>query len=338
MGRVSVLIVGAGAMGLVNGYYLQLGGAEVTFLVRPGKKMAGTAPTLLYCYDDGALKTFDGYRVEDDMAALGDVLFDYALVTLDHALCVSDEGSALLKTLGKMFANTKTVLVTGGVGIGLREHIIMTTGLPEERIINGGLTVLCHQSSADLPVNSPTDAALLKKSRVAYRHLSRVSLVLDDMFPQTANAIAELYNRSGESSCAVIDKALFAVRTNSAFPMLAAGEIAGWPGIRELMGQGELWALSCEAQREVASLPQFGMGDAAVARLMSNEALGEAHLQTEQACLPLNYQQFNRFHHGGKVSGQNLLVMRKCAEAGKQAGRQMSALSEIIERLLQVRR
>ena len=43
-------------MGLVTGYYLQRGGAKVTFLVRPGKKQDSAAPAILYCYDDGTLK------------------------------------------------------------------------------------------------------------------------------------------------------------------------------------------------------------------------------------------------------------------------------------------
>lgn len=337
MTSASFLIVGAGAMGLVNGYYLHLGGSEVTFLVRRGKKAASAPPALLYCYDDGELKNFDGYRVEDDVTALADDHFDYIIFTLDYALCVGEEGTALLKTLGQMFAGTKTILVMGGVGIGLRDHLVRTTGLPEERIINGVLGLLSHQPSADLPVHPPTDAAMLEKSRMAYRDLRGVSLVLDDMFPDTANTLSEIYGRSGKSGCAIIERSQLAVMTNSAFPMFAAAEIAGWPSIKELAEQDELWSLSCAARREVASLPEFGMSDEIIAQTMSDEALTKAQIQTEDACLPLDYQAFNRFHHGGKVSAQDLEVMRNCAEAGKRLGRPMSALTEIIERLEQIR-
>lgn len=324
-------------MGLVNGYYVHLGGSDVTFLVRPGKKAASAPPSLLYCYDDGELKSFDGYRVEDDVASLGGEEFDYAIVTLDFALCVAEEGTALLKALGEMFADTRTVLVIGGVGIGLRDHFISTTGLPEERILNGCLGLLSHQPSADLPVHPPSDAAALARSRMAFRDMRGVSLVLDDMFPQTAQALSEIYGRSGQSGCAIIEQAQLAVMTNSAFPVLAAAEIAGWISMRKLTMQDEHWSLSCEARREVAALPEFGMDDATIAQTMSDEALAKAQIQTEEICLPLDYQAFNRFHHGGKVATQDLEVMRNCARAGERHGRSMMALNEIIKRLEQTR-
>ena len=42
-----VLIVGAGATGLVAGYHLQLAGAEITFLVRPKRLLALSQPQIL---------------------------------------------------------------------------------------------------------------------------------------------------------------------------------------------------------------------------------------------------------------------------------------------------
>ena len=40
----AVLVVGAGAVGLVMGYHLSLAGAQVTFLVRAGRKQAFQSP------------------------------------------------------------------------------------------------------------------------------------------------------------------------------------------------------------------------------------------------------------------------------------------------------
>ena len=172
---------------------------------------------------------------------------------------------------------------------------------------------------------------------MAFRDLRGVSLVLDDMFPETAKTLTEIYGRSGRSGCAIIEKAQLAVMTNSAFPVLAAAEIAGWISMRELTTQDELWSLSCEARREVAALPEFGMDNATITQTMSDEALAKAQIQTEETCLPLDYQAFNRFHHGDKVSAQDLEVMRNCAKAGEHHGHPMSALNEIIERLKQTR-
>ena len=333
MTQKSVLIVGAGSMGLVIGYYLQRGGTKVTFLVRPGKKQQSKAPSVLYCYDDGTLKYLNDYDVEDDVAALADKSFDYAIVTFDHAIAESEEGTALLRALGKILADKETILITGGVGLGLREHFLRTTGLPEERILNGILGLLSHQTTADLPINPPTDAKLLKSASMAYRHLGPTSMFVDSTFPEAAATFAEIYNRNQESTCDIMDKTQFAVLTSSAFPMLAAAEVAGWCPIAELVAQTELWALSCDAQREIAALPEFGPGNDAIVETMTNEAAAGIHVYVEQAAMPLDYQAFNRFHHGGKVSGQDFEIMRKCAVAGQRGGRPMTALSELMRRL-----
>ncbi|MET0547440.1 MAG: 2-dehydropantoate 2-reductase N-terminal domain-containing protein [Caulobacterales bacterium] len=333
MTQESVLIVGAGAMGLINGYYLQQGGAKITFLVRPGKKAQSAPPAILYNYGSGELERFESYRVEDNLAALAGETFDYAIVTFDHAIAMSEDGTALLKALGKAFADKNTVIIMGGVGLGLREHFIQTTGLPESRILNGVLGLLSHQSSADLPLHAPTDAAKLKQSRMAYKHLNENSFMLDNMFPEVAQKFADLYTRSGKSGCAIIDKVQFAVMNNTAFPVLAAQEIAGWANIAELTAQKDLWALSCRAAREAAGLPELGMGDAIAEQAMSDETLAATYLGVEAASLPLDFAAFNRFHHGGKVAEQDLEIMKKCAAAGERGGRPMSALKEIIARL-----
>lgn len=333
MNHPSFLIVGAGATGLVNGYYLHLGGSSVTYLVRPGKKVASAPPAVLYSYDDGELKTFDGFNVEDDVAALADRTFDYVIVTLDYAACFSEQGTKLLASLGRTFADTSTVLVHTGIGMGLREHVVGASDLPLERVLSGLASISSHQTTASLPVTPPTDAATLAKARVAYRHLSGMSLVVGDASPEAAHNLAEIYNRSGRSGSAVVPQSQLEVQTNAIFPCLAAAEIAGWPSMKDLTAIGDLWSLSCEAQREVASLREFGMPADVIAETMSDDALAQSQIRTEQACLPLDYQAFNRFHHGVKVSAQDLQVMRKCRDAGQRQGLRMSALNQIIVQL-----
>jgi len=337
MAGENILIVGAGAMGLVNGYYLQLGGAKVTFLVRPGKKAASAPPAALYNYASNELERFEDYRVVDNFAEIAGETFDYAIVTLDHALAMSEDGTALLRAMGKAFADKNTVVIMGGVGIGLRAHYLKTTGLPENRVLNGCLGLLSHQSTAELPIHAPTDAAKLKQSRMAYKHISADSFILDDTSPEEAKKFAAIYGRSGKSGCAIFDKTQFAVMNNTAFPMLAALEIAGWPNVPGLIAQKDLWALTCRATREAASLPDLGMGSAAVEQAMSDDALSAMHTGIETAVLPLDYAAFNRFHHGHKVADQDLEIMKKCAAAGKKGGRPMTALTEIISKLEKLR-
>jgi hypothetical protein len=70
-----------------------------------------------------------------------------------------------------------------------------------------------------------------------------------------------------------------------------------------------------------------------IKRTMTDQILGETQRQIEEICHPLDYQAFNRFHHGGKVSEQDLLVLKNCLEAGHREGRAMTALTEIIAAL-----
>ncbi|KAK2694495.1 hypothetical protein Focb16_v003954 [Fusarium oxysporum f. sp. cubense] len=57
----TVLIVGAGSMGLVTGYHLSLAGAEVTYLVRPKRAGELEQPQFLYWLDKQELHEFKSY-------------------------------------------------------------------------------------------------------------------------------------------------------------------------------------------------------------------------------------------------------------------------------------
>jgi Ketopantoate reductase PanE/ApbA len=85
MSKPSVLIVGAGALGVATGYHLNLAGAAVTYLVRPARLKALQAAQVLYCYDDAQLKHFSDYHAVDCVAEAAKQNYDFVLVTLDLA-------------------------------------------------------------------------------------------------------------------------------------------------------------------------------------------------------------------------------------------------------------
>ena len=334
MKKPSVLIVGAGAMGMVNGYYLNLAGAQISFLVRPGRRAVFSAPQTLYCYDDGELKTFDGYRVIEAIADADAAALDYVLITLDGASSRSASGTAMLKEVGAAILPGSATLIMGGVGIGLREHYLQSTGLPPSRVLNGILGVLCHQVSADLTAHTSTDSGKLAKAALAYRHFShRTSLMLESTNPASARRFAALYNRNGLSRCIVINERLSSAMTNSVFPMLAASQIAGWPSVDGLVHNRELWHLACRAQNEIAALPRHGWIGKLFSMLMTDRLSAMLHRKLEKDALPLSYQAFNRYHHGGKVHEQDVEIMRNCLIEGQHQGLGMPALKELLDRL-----
>ena len=130
MSKPSVLIVGAGAVGLAVGYHLSLAGADITFLVRPGRSSACASPQQLYCYDDAELKTFAGYHVVESIAELTEMPFQFVIVTLDGHSSFTEEGTALLRNLGDAIRTSEATVIMSGVALGLREHYLQSMRIP----------------------------------------------------------------------------------------------------------------------------------------------------------------------------------------------------------------
>jgi ketopantoate reductase len=329
----SVLIVGAGAMGLVAGYHLNLGGAEVTFLVRPGRKETFSPPQRLYCYDDNSLRVFDNYQVIESIAERSEV-YDFVIVTLDGATTRGEAGTQVLRYIGQYVKGSKTIVLMGGVGIGLREHYLTTTELPESQIMGGFLGLLSHQTSANLPVIPPIKAELIQQCSVAYGHtLNNDGFLVENRYPEIAKRFKNLYDRCKVSRCGKLSVAMTRIITNSAFPFLGAADLAGWPKVADLVANRELWQLACNAQSEICSLPQHGWQGKLAGILLTPWISAKLQLKMERACLPLDYQAFNRFHHGGKVRAQDIEVMVNCLNSGQNQGHPMPALKELLRRL-----
>lgn len=143
--KPSVMVVGVGAMGLLTGYHLSLAGADVAFLVRPARLAQLATPQILYCHSDRELKTFGAYRAISSIGEIDANSLDYVLVTLNGATSRTAEGSELLHSIGAALAGTSTQLLIGGVGVGLREHYLKTTGLPAiEKVADGSERPVVH--------------------------------------------------------------------------------------------------------------------------------------------------------------------------------------------------
>jgi hypothetical protein len=336
MSKPSVLIVGAGAVGLAVGYHLSLAGADITFLVRPGRKAAFAAPQQLYCYDDVALKTFAGYSVVESVAELAEQRFQFVMVTLDGYTSRTAEGTAMLRSLGDAIRATDAIVIMcGGFGIGLREHYLQAMRIAENRLLTGFTTILSHQSSANLPVHAPTDPAQVAKASICYKQpANRIGFRLETRNATAAKQFAALYNRCGVSRCGLMHPTLLNTVANAGFPMFAACELAGWPDdLATVVADKELWRLACRAQGEIIALPQNGWLGKLIALIMGPRVTANLHLSLEREMRPLDYQAFSRFHHGGKVHAQDVKALRDCLAEGQRQGRPMTALKELLRRL-----
>jgi hypothetical protein len=321
-----ILIVGAGAMGIMSGYHLQLAGAEVTFLVRPRHVEKLARPQVLYSYDDGSLKLFSGYRVLTDVTGADDRAYDYVIVTLDGASSRSTEGTALLNDLGNTVRDTAAVVIIGGIGLGLRQHCLDVLGVSEDRVISGWLSLLAYQvASADLPIHPPTDPRVLAQADIAYRTMTAGSFTVEDRFPAVAARFKALYDACAVSHCDVVDHEQFPVQVATVFPIVAASELMGWPPAAQLTDDEDTWGLVVGAVSEVTSIH----GDS-LTEPTSSESLTQMLAISEEEALPLDWNAFNAFHHGGKVAQQDLELLQDYPAAGQRQGKPMVALKQLI--------
>lgn len=335
MSKPSVLIVGAGAMGLALGYHLSLAEANITFLVRPGRSATFASPQQLYCYDDASLKTFAGYRVVEDVAELEEKRFQFVIVTLDGHSSRTAEGTAMLRSLGDAIRTTGATVIAGEFGIGLREHYLETMRIPEGRLLNGFLSMLSHQTRANLPVHAPTDPALVAQAGVCYKHpASKIGFQIVTRNSTAARQFVALYNRSGVSRCGQMHPVLINTLGKAVFAVFAACELADWPdNFATVVANKELWQLACRAQSEIIALPRNGWLGKLIAVIMGSRVTANMHLKMERDMLPLDHQAFNHFHHGGKVRAQDVALLRDCLAEGQRHGQAMAALSALLARL-----
>lgn len=332
MSQPAVLIVGAGALGVATAYHLALSGAEITFLVRPNRLAALQGGQTLYCFDDLSVKDFQSYHSTATVEDTAGKDYDFVLVTLDGAACRNEEGEALLRALGDALRPGKAVALVCGMDV--REHCRNLMGLPPERVLEGTQAMLSYQvDRADMPVHPPADQEQVAGADFAYRHISNgFGFTVVSEPAGAAGHFIDLYNRCGVSKCRSMNPLMYTMFTRSFFPIIAIYEQAGWPDAATLVENRKLMTLGSRAMGEILSLPEHGWRGKLAALVMGRRALGKKLLEMERECRPLDYTAFNRFHHGGKVRAQNLLVMQRCAAAGQAAGKPMAALNELIER------
>lgn len=332
MEKPAVLIVGAGALGIATGYHLSLAGAGVTFLVRPARLEALEPPQVLYSYDDGQLKEFAAYEAIGSVGEAARKRYDFVMVTMDGATCRGEEATGLLGQLGEAIRPTAAVVIV--CGIGVRAHLRDVMGLPDGRVIEGTMSMLSYQTDrVTLPLNPPTDPERLAQASLAYHQIGgNDGFMLAGKPVGPVGEFVELYNRCGVSRCKTVNPLAYTMFTRTAFPTFAVFDMAGWPDAETMSRNKELMSLCSRAIREIMRLPEHGWPGKLGGLLMNRRLLSRMNIKTERNVLPVDYQAFNRFHHGGKVRDQDIGVMKQCLESGRAQGRPMPALEELIRR------
>ncbi|WP_157767560.1 ketopantoate reductase family protein [Actinosynnema pretiosum] len=334
MKRTPVLIVGAGAVGTVLGHHLRLSGAEVTHLVRPGRAQAHAAPKLLYDYDEDETKVYQGYHVVERASELAGRDFPFVVITLDGRASRTEQGVATLTSLGDLVRGNDTVVIMCGVGLGLRRHYLDVLGVDEERLLFGVQGALAHQADPAFTAPPGGDAEAFARADYCYAHPKRgTGFSVTRHNPTEAERFASLYNNSAVSRCSYLNPQVADAFSGALFAIWAAWGLKGWPPLDEVIADKALWALACDAQREILALPANGRFGKLAAGVMGPKVTAAYHRAQERAVRPLDLAAFNAFHHGGKVREQDVAMLRDLAAEGAGAGLPTTALRELLGRL-----
>ena len=330
MEKPHVLIVGAGALGMTIGYHLQLSGADISFLVRPGKVPSIQPPLMLYCYDDNELKAFNDYHIYSSVNDIQKTNYDFALVTLDGASCQNEEGSELIRALGTALKDSDTKVMFNGVGA--IDHCKKIIGLAEDRIMEGTMAILSYQTDrVTLPLNPPTSPEKIAQAAIAYRHGNgSMGFMLANHPTDAAITFAKLYGRSGVSKCQIVSQLIYRMFTNAFFPTMAIFDLAGWPAANTMAQNKPLMKLCRQATKEILRLPENGWQGKLASLIITSHTLRWQNAKFETGCYPADYSAFNQFHHGGKVREQDIACMKKSLASGLAQGQPMPNLTKLI--------
>jgi len=328
----TIVIAGAGAMGVLTGYHLSLGGAEIVYFVRPARVARLSSTLKLYSYNDAQTHRFGGYSVISDPARIVALKPDFVVVAFDGASLTSDDGMARLSQIGAAIRASDATLIVGSVGIGLREHVIAASGLPADRVINGGLTLLAYQTDGvTLPLHEPTDPTELQAADFAFRHLNDNGFRLENRDAEAARRFADIFDKSGIGKCSLVSPDEFGLQSRGIMPIFIACQILDWPNAETLYAD-PLWPITVDAVRAIQGLAEHGEAGKAAATALTAERLAGIWNFLTEAALPLDWQGFNAFHHGKKINSSDVQLLRACVERGIAERRDMSSVQHIIAR------
>ncbi len=333
MTQQRVLIVGAGALGLTCAYHLQQAQARISFLVRPHREQALARPQRLYCYNDDSVKELADYDLFLDPAQLQGETFDFVLLTLDGATCVTDSGVDTLRSLGRALAGTGCRLVICGVGIGLYEHIEATTGFAGADLLEGTMRMFAYQTAQwSEPLAPSVNAALHDSADIAFMAFaSGIGFILASAPREASSAFAQLWDSCGISRCQRMPPSVYRMFSSMFFAFTVASELNGWQGTDALIADRVLWHRCCQSQREIMRLKQHGWMGKVGALLMRDGMMAKMMRDMDRDGEPLGFTAFNRFHHGGKVLAQDVGILENCLQVGEEQGRDMSATRALLE-------
>ncbi|OSS53062.1 hypothetical protein B5807_03079 [Epicoccum nigrum] len=334
MSKPQVLIIGCGAVGLLQGYYLSKG-ADVTYLVRQGRKSAFVGPKQLYSYKDDVLYTFSSYRLVESIDEISEEAFAFVLDTLDGDTARSPGGIATVTALGTLLnqkQNNDCFVIYSAIGLDMEEHYARTMCISSDRLI-ACISMLVHQPTARISIPEAAD-----KNKVAMADLlfatfePETGIFVFCTRPQLVKRLKVIYNVNGVLRVNTIPGSVAPWFMLLNMLHLVTWNVDGWTPFEQFRANSALWTLMIRAQTEILTLPRFGWTRWLLSLSIKSWAAEKLNTPLVEGAKPMKLEEFNAFHHGGKVAKQDVRTLEDILREGENTGRKMIALREIVER------
>ena len=184
-------------------------------------------------------------------------------------------------------------------------------------------------------MHPPIKADELAQATVAYAHaVGKTGFAIDSRYPDEARKFIALYDQCGVSTCAKMNHYFYLLMGKALIPGMVTTQVGDWkPATVQEFTDHELWPLIARAQQEMIGMKEHGWIGRLLAPVMGKSLQARMLKHSEKATHPLDFMEFMRFHHSGKVRGQDMLLMKDCIARGARDGRPMPALKALLKKL-----
>jgi len=185
-----ILLVGAGAVGIAYGYYLQAGGAAVSYLVRPkyaAELAAGTNVYLLRRRGERTPIRFEGFEVLTSGAEVAARSFEQVWLCMSSTALRQPWLDGFLQAVAAGSPDATLVMLQPGATD--REHLMAR--FPKARLVGGLITLIAYQTP--LPGEAPHPPGVA----IAIPPLTKFPVRGE---PARARAVADAIRRGGWKS------------------------------------------------------------------------------------------------------------------------------------------
>lgn len=309
---MNILIVGAGAVGLVYGRHLALGGANVSFLVKPKYAADAQAGYAMYPLNDGRKAPsvrFEGFGVLTNVDSVADAHWDQVWICTSSTALRAGWLDGLTAAIGD------AVLVSMTPGPEDRAYLL-EHGAAAERLVLGLITMISYQ--APLPGEDREPGIAYWLPPLAPNAFSG---------PRAAEVATAL--DAGGCSARVDDKAVAASRFGSAvmMPHLVALEAVDWK-IADLRSCDRL-KLATDASREAMDIIAAHLGvPAPASRMGVRPTIMWLILTAAPHVVPLPLETYLKYHFT-KVGDQTRATMDTYLRLGAEYDLPTERLQEL---------